>query len=163
RGAMGGESDPIVELRRYEPEDADAVWALHNRALEGTGAHPGNGDWDRDVRDPIRHYLDRGGEFLVCLVGGALAAMGAYLPDDATRSVEIKRMRVEPAMHRRGLGMRVLSELERRARDHGYEWVTLETTKQQIAAQALYARAGYRVTGVGRVGVFEVVRFEKAL
>ena len=43
---------PKLEIRSFDPSDAAAVWALHNEALEGTGAHAGNGPWDADVRDP---------------------------------------------------------------------------------------------------------------
>ena len=90
-------------FRQVEPKDYQAIWELHNRALEDTGAHGGNGEWDEDVRDPDASYLKRGGNFLVLEVHGRVAAMGAYVPVDAS-TVEIRRMRVEPAVQGTGIG-----------------------------------------------------------
>ena len=53
-------------IRKIHPGDIEAVWELHNRALEGTGAHAGNDEWDKDLRSPMESYLDSGGNFLVC-------------------------------------------------------------------------------------------------
>lgn len=151
-----------LNVVRFEPQDARSVWELHNRALEPTGAHVGNGEWDRDVTDPIVHYIDRGGEFLVGWIDGHIVAMGAYLPHSVDE-VEIKRMRVEPVLQRRGLGRRILRELERRAAAAGYRRAFLSTTVQQEPAQSLYKSEGYRVTGHGREAGFDTLRFEKTL
>lgn len=44
-----------MKLRTYEPSDQDAVWTLHNLALDGAGAnHPG--PWDNDL-DRSRHSI----------------------------------------------------------------------------------------------------------
>ena len=153
---------PAVEIRRFRMEDSEAVWSLHNRALEGTGAHLGNGVWDQDVRDPASHYLERGGEFLVGFSGGELVVMGAFVPIEGS-AIEIKRMRVRPSVQRQGLGKLLLSALESRAIVQGYTVAKLDTARQQIAAQALYIASGYRVIGTGQVDRFETVLFEKAL
>lgn len=153
---------PDLTIRRFEAGDAEYVWDLHNRALEPTGAHVGNGEWDRDVTDPIAYYLDRGGEFLVGRLGPEIVVMGAYLPH-SDEEVEIKRMRVEPSLQRRGLGRSILRELEQRARAAGFRRAFLVTTVQQKPARALYESAGYRVTAHGREAGFDTLRFAKAL
>jgi GNAT superfamily N-acetyltransferase len=56
---------------------------------------------------------------------------------------EIKRMFVTAAARGRGHGRALLAELERRARDAGYERVRLYTTEVLREARALYAQAGY--------------------
>ena len=38
-----------LHIRAYAPEDYDAVWALHNLALDAVDAHGGNGPWDDDL------------------------------------------------------------------------------------------------------------------
>ncbi|MEN8181081.1 MAG: GNAT family N-acetyltransferase [Myxococcota bacterium] len=151
-----------LEIRSFRPADAGAVWTLHNEALEGTGAHAGNGPWDEDLRDPGSAYLDPGGEFLVCLRGPELVAMGALRPTSVD-SAEIKRMRVAPRLQRRGLGTRILGALEERARSLGFIRLHLDTTVQQTAAQRFYLRHGYREVRRGSVGSFELIFYEKAL
>ena len=133
------------QVREVQSIDLAAIWQLHNRALADTGAHAGNGDWDRDVRDPLTSYVQRGGNFLVCELDGLVVGMGAYIPADE-RSVEIKRMRVDPAYQRTGIGKRILYDLESHAKRCGFVRSILETTQQQKPAQSFYERNGYRRT-----------------
>jgi GNAT superfamily N-acetyltransferase len=57
---------------------------------------------------------------------------------------EIKRMFVTASARRRGHARALLAELERVARDRGYERVRLYTTEVLGEARALYDDAGYR-------------------
>jgi GNAT superfamily N-acetyltransferase len=57
--------------------------------------------------------------------------------------VEIKRMWVAPSARGLGLGRRLLSELERHARDRGASIAHLETNRTLTEAIALYRSAGY--------------------
>ena len=141
---------PPVRVRRYREEDRQAVWELHNLALEQTEAHLGNGPWDDDLGAIAATYLEGGGEFLVGVEDARIVAMGALRPRDARRA-EIRRMRVHPAVQRRGFGRRLLHQLEQRAAELGYRTLVLDTTMQQQAAQALYRSEGYEETGRGRL------------
>jgi GNAT superfamily N-acetyltransferase len=161
-GSQPMQATSALSIRRFQPTDAAAVWSLHNRALSGTKAHVGNGPWDDDVQEPQSHYLDRGGEFLVGFIGEKLVAMAAYLPLDA-KTVQVKRMRVVPEGQRKGYGKRILGKLESLASRQGYTNITLDTTREQVAAQQLYLAAGYVIVGHGRSGRFETVLFEKKL
>lgn len=152
----------MLELRRFSPSDEEAVWDLHNIALQDTGAHRGNGPWDEDLRAIPDIYLEEGGEFLVGSLDGRLVAMGA-LRRMTGRVGEIKRMRVHPLFQRRGFGRQVLAALEERARELGYRAVRLDTAVVQTAAQSLYRSAGYREVGRGQIGGLDVVYFEKRL
>ncbi len=151
-----------MRLRRYRDADREAVWQLHNLALEHAGAHGGSGPWDDDLNAIRATYLERGGEFLVGVEGRRIVAMGALRRRDAA-CAELKRMRVHPAVQRRGLGRRLLRRLEERAVELGYRTLVLDTTMRQQAAQALYRAEGYRETGRGRAGPFELVFFEKQI
>jgi GNAT superfamily N-acetyltransferase len=64
---------------------------------------------------------------------------------------EIKRMFVTASARRRGHGRELLAELERRARDAGYERVRLYTTEVLREARALYEAAGYRRVDIAPV------------
>jgi ribosomal protein S18 acetylase RimI-like enzyme len=152
----------VLELRRFEDADSDAVWELHNLGLEGTGAHLGHGRWDDDLRAIPAAYLNDGGEFLVGVVNGRVVAMGALRHITASVA-ELKRMRVHPAVQRRGFGRALLSALENRARELGYSKLRLDTGVVLTAAQRLYQSAGYREVGRGQIGAVNVIYFEKRL
>jgi ribosomal protein S18 acetylase RimI-like enzyme len=149
-------------IRRYRPCDHDAVWELHNLALEATGAHGGSGPWDDDLHHVEEAYLRSGGEFLVGTLDGRVVAMGALKRLTEERA-EIKRMRVHPDFWRRGFGQRILGRLERKACESGYRSLVLDTTTGQTAAQELYRGSGYVETGRRRRGPFELILFEKQL
>jgi len=151
-----------LRIRRFEDSDRDAVWRLHNAALHDAGAHAGSGPWDDDLHAVRRVYLEQGGEFVVGLLGDELVAMGA-LRRTGLRRAEIKRMRVAPRHQRRGFGRRMLEHLEHRAAQLGYTQLHLDTTTEQLAAQALYRNHGYRETARERNDRFELIFYEKNL
>ncbi|MEO0398276.1 MAG: GNAT family N-acetyltransferase [Pseudomonadota bacterium] len=151
-----------IVIRAFVDTDSVPVWGLHNRALEGTGAHAGNGAWDQDVRDPHKFYSNCNGVFLVGERAGRISAMGAYIPK-GDGVVEIKRMRVDPAYQGRGLGGRILEALERRAKAAGFTLAVVETLERQKTAQRLYERSGYINIGVSTMGDFEIIHYEKDL
>ena len=77
---------------------------------------------------------------------------------------EIKRMFVTAGARRRGHGRELLAELERRARDAGYERVRVYTTAVLREALALYDDAGYRRVDIAPVdGRADDVWLEKRL
>jgi len=57
---------------------------------------------------------------------------------------EIKRMYVDPAFRRQGIGARVLAFLEEHAHAAGYHEAWLESGNEQPDAISLYVAAGYR-------------------
>ena len=152
----------MMQVRRYRASDHDAVWDLHNLALNEVGAHAGSGPWDDDLHRIDAEYIHAGGEFYVGIIDGRIVAMGALKRLTDTRA-EICRMRVHPDLQRRGLGTRILSKLEQRARDLGFRTLTLDTTVGQVAAIRMYTRAGYVEVARGRKLGFEVMAFEKRL
>jgi putative acetyltransferase len=108
--------------------------------------------------------LAPGSGFVVGRIGGHPVACGAYRPMGPDVA-EIKRMYVDPACRGRGLGRRVLDDLEARARRNGYATVRLETGVLQPEAIRLYESAGYR--RIDNYGIYQgnprSVCFEKDL
>ena len=76
----------MMEVRRYIASDHDAVWDLHNLALNEVGAHAGSGPWDDDLHRIDAEYIDAGGEFYVGIIDGRIVAMGALKRLTDTRS-----------------------------------------------------------------------------
>ena len=88
-------------------------------------------------------FVEPDGVFLVVRDDeGSAVACGGIARFDAERA-ELKRMYVVPAVRGRGLGRRVLVELEGAARRLGYAAVVLETGDRQPEALALYESSGY--------------------
>ena len=57
---------------------------------------------------------------------------------------ELKRMWLAPWVRRRGVGKRLLTEMEARSRALGHRTLRLDTNANLPEAVALYQRAGYR-------------------
>lgn len=148
------------ELRQLRSADIPAVIRLHFAALRAIGADAGPGPWDDDLNDIAGVYLQGGGEFLVATLGGTIIGMSALRRVDA-RTAEIKRMRVARDWQGRGLGRRLLVELESRAAALGYTRLILDTTERQPAALALYGSAGFRVTGTAVIAGLTSITMEK--
>jgi len=172
-----------LHVRRYEPRDADAVWALHERALRDIGAFDeAYAHLDADLREIEDAYLAAGGDFLVGEpatdtsdreAGGddaSIIAMGGLQPATAVdhhgggaATGVVRRMRVDPSHQRRGHGRTVLETLESRARDLGFDRLVLDTTPRQTAAMALYESAGYAETRRESTPAGEMVFYAKPL
>jgi ribosomal protein S18 acetylase RimI-like enzyme len=152
----------MLDIRQYIDADKDTVWKLHNEALAGTGAHAGNGAWDNDLHEIPKYYINDGGLFLVGVLENRIVAMGALKRLDRSTG-EIKRMRIAPDCQRRGYGSAMLATLEQQGRELGITRFVLDTTDIQVAARGLYEKHGYRETGTGKMGRFNVIYYEKTL
>ena len=137
-----------LRIRAYEPGDAEAVWAVHERAFRASPVpFVEDAPADDDLRAIAKRYLEPGGgAFLVGTVDGEVVATGGYRRvDDET--VEIRRMRVEPDRQGNGYARRLLDRLETRAATEGFGRAVLETHEDLTAARSLYESAGYAAVG----------------
>ena len=82
------------------------------------------------------------GVFVLVREGDRPVACGGIARFDADRA-EVKRMYVVPDARGRGLGRRVLAELEELARSFGYTGLVLETGDRSEAALAIYTSSGF--------------------
>ncbi len=152
----------MIEIRQYQPSDAEEVHNLHILGLQQTGAYVGSGPWDADLDQIEQVYLRNNGEFLVGTVEGRLIAMGALKRTTSERA-EIKRMRVHPDVQGRGIGQQIVTLLEQRARAFGYTTLHLDTMATQIAAQRLYRKNGFQETHRTFIKGMECLFLEKSL
>ncbi|HEY2160700.1 MAG TPA: helix-turn-helix domain-containing GNAT family N-acetyltransferase [Solirubrobacteraceae bacterium] len=133
----------MVELRVVDPAQPDAQGCLRAYFAEldrrseipfdpakGTSAEP------HELREPA-------GAFLIAYLRDEPAGCGAvkHRPDGSS---EIKRMWVAESVRGLGIGGRLLSELERLARDRGATAVRLDTNKSLVEAISMYRSRGYR-------------------
>ena len=154
-----------LHVRRYEPADRNALWYVHDRAFRASPVEfvP---DVDRYLRRVPEAFL-ADGEFLVGTLPTAEAGPTPYDPGDERvvacggfqprddRTAKLRSVRVDPAVQRRGYGRTLVTALEDRAREQGYERVTLTTSEDLRAARGLYESLGYERTGREYVPAFD--------
>ncbi len=140
---------PEPTLRRATPADAAAIRALVAAVLAEFGLRSDPAGTDADLADLDRHYLARGGDFVVLVdaSGAVVGTCGLHptdVPADAPRTVELRKMYLVPALRGRGQGRRLLAWALDRARELGFRRITLETATVLRDARALYERHGFR-------------------
>ncbi len=139
RDRLAGMEAPAFVL---EASDS-AVSAELQRAYfaDIAGRYPG---WSPDLipsADPAE-VAPPVGAWVVAYLGGRPVGCGGIkrLDDEAA---ELKRIYLGPAARGRGVGRRLLEELERHARVLGYAYLRLDTGDRQPEALALFRSAGY--------------------
>lgn len=129
-------------FRDVSPEDADLQPIITGLFGEYEARY---GDYfSRSAEEELTEwYLPPQGLFIVMERDGETLAMGAYKPfDDET--AELKRIWTRRDQRRKGLGLLVVAELERRAALAGYRRVYLTTGFRQPEAVRLYLAQGYQ-------------------
>jgi ribosomal protein S18 acetylase RimI-like enzyme len=170
----GCSGDPRLEgtlIRQYRDSDRPTVWALSQIPHHGETADPtvpldlpkreDPGNFD-DLRNINESFVGRGGEFLVIELDSRVVAMGGIVPNERGQA-EVLRVRVHPALRRRGLGRAIMTALEERAAQLGLSEMHLDTTAQQPEAVAFYRGLGYQEAGREKFPEWELVYFVKQL
>lgn len=185
-----------VTIRRYDPGDRNAVWAVHDRAFRASPV-----EFDPEMNRYLRRipdfFPDSSGEFLVATVpadrgatGGTrpdptedapgderVVGCGGFLPSTAEGSsvrpsapvdpdgetAEIRSVRVDPDHQRRGVGSALVTGLQERAREAGFDRMVLDTNVDLAGARGLYRSLGYDPVGREAAHGFELVYFEREL
>lgn len=181
---MRGEESGIIDMkdRRVDPEDAlnveirpataadaEAIIDLHFAAVHETAAacYPREvlDSWSRppDERryQQIRQAVARGEELIVVAQDASeVVGFGSIVPG----LQELHAVYVHPKVGRRGIGSRILIELEHLAVDRGVTRLEMDAS---VNAEAFYQRAGYETVerSVFRLGGVEMasVKMKKEL
>ena len=128
-------------------------------------------DADLSGRDGADHpfyaqynEIDKIKYVVVAYENGKPVSSGA-IKEFSRDTMEVKRMYTLPEFRGKGLASKVLSELEKWAKELGCEKCTLETGKKQPEAIALYKKKGYKIIpNYGQyAGVENSVCFEKEI
>ena len=171
-----------LRIRRYHAPDHAVVLALHREGLAQVGLRPGDGVYyDHDFFQMEAIYLRNNGEFLVGELGDRIVAMGGlrradlipggharayggYAPGTpALDAAEMVRLRVLPAVQRRGYGTALVQALEERAVEYGYRILRADTTELQTPALSLYRKFGWTETRRETIGGIVNIYIEKPL
>jgi GNAT superfamily N-acetyltransferase len=129
-----------VDVRRADISSPDAQQLILALNAELDGRYPEEGA--NFFRLDAEEVADGRGAFLVAYLDRRPVGCGAVRRNEPGVA-EIKRMYVSPEARGRGVGRRVLDELEAVARQFGVRRLVLETGPRQPEALALYRRAGF--------------------
>ncbi len=127
-----------LTIRRERPDQPDVLTMIETLDAQMTALYPAESNHLLDVAA----LSDPAVTFLVARAGEEAVGCGAVLNDPRGWG-ELKRMYVRPDRRGRGVGKRVLAELEAVARDSGLRLLRLETGIHNGEALALYRRAGF--------------------
>ena len=103
--------------------------------------------WSRHL---LEELLEHEGAVSLAAVGEGGAVLGYTSAQTVLDEGYINNVAVHPAYRRRGIASRLLEELRRRGTELGLSFLTLEVRASNLAAQALYAKHGYREVGCRR-------------
>lgn len=122
-------------IRRAVPADAAAILALEELFPS-----------DRMPARAVRRFLSvPSAQVFVATAGSAVLGNLILLTRRGARVARIYSVVVAPAARGQGLGQRLVERGERAARACGCLRLALEVRADNAAAQALYARLGYRL------------------
>jgi DNA-binding MarR family transcriptional regulator len=132
----------LVQINDEDPTSDDAQHCLGAYFRELDERFDGGFDAGRSIPAEAPDLVEPAGLLLVARLDGQPVGAGAvkfHGPEPA----EIKRMWVAGQARGLGVGRRLLTDLERRARDHGATMARLETNRALTEAIALYRSTGY--------------------
>ncbi len=132
-----------VRIAIADPSSADARWCLEQYVLELNERFDAGFDPARSISAQAHEMTPPAGLFLIAYLRQQPVGCGA-LKFHADAPTELKRMWVAREARGLGLGRRLLSELERHAREAGVKIAHLETNGTLKEAIALYRRSGYQ-------------------
>jgi DNA-binding MarR family transcriptional regulator/GNAT superfamily N-acetyltransferase len=132
----------LVEIGDEDPTSNDAQHCLGAYFRELDERFEGGFDAGRSIPADASDLVEPAGLLLVARLDGRPVGAGA-VKFHGTEPAEIKRMWVGGPARGLGVGRRLLTELERRARNHGATTSRLETNRALTEAIALYRSTGY--------------------
>ncbi len=135
-----------MKIREFSyPEDLPAILGLWSTA--GPGVHLGRSDEPAEIEKKLSRDPDL---FLVAEEDGELigAVMGGY---DGRRAI-VYHLAVDPGRRRKGLGKRLMGELEARLKAKGCLKAYLLVTKDNPAALRFYEGQGWEVMDMHLMG-----------
>ncbi len=146
-----------IQVRTYRPSDQQAVRRLYDEGrLEGT-VQPN--DTGADIDNIESEYLSKDRtHFWVAYYQDCVVGMIGV--DEADRQVaEIRRLRVEPSLHGRGIGMKLLETSLGFCRHHGYLKVILDTRLRKGEAISIFDKFAFQHTRTRQVQGKELLEF----
>ena len=133
---------PDLTVVRAAVDDPVVAPLLHDLMIEYSTRYGGPSPYTTLTEVPASDFTPPDGAFVVLTEDSDTIAGGALRRYDE-QTAEVKRVWTSSRHRRRGLGIRLMAELERVALELGYRRIHLTTGGRQPEAVALYLAAGY--------------------
>ncbi|HEV2458241.1 MAG TPA: MarR family winged helix-turn-helix transcriptional regulator [Ktedonobacterales bacterium] len=151
-----------VRIAVADPSSADARWCIEQYFAELNERFEAGFDPTRGISAEPHELVPPAGLLLVAHLRQEPVGCGA-LKFHGDAPAELKRMWVAPHVRGLGLGRRLLSELERTAREAGVRMLHLETNGTLTEAITLYRASGYQEVAAFNAEPYAHHWFEKVL
>jgi DNA-binding MarR family transcriptional regulator/GNAT superfamily N-acetyltransferase len=132
----------LVNVDVEDPASAAARYCIESYFAELDTRFDAGFDPEQSISADVDELTEPAGLLLVARLRGEPIGCGA-LKLHGREPAEVKRMWVAPSARGLGVGRRILSELDERARRRGVGLLRLETNRTLKEAGALYRSAGY--------------------
>jgi [ribosomal protein S18]-alanine N-acetyltransferase len=129
----------VTFTRLTSAEGLDGVLALDELCFHRPWTR---GDYERELADPNRCFI-----YLAVVEGATIAYCSFWRIFD---EIHVNNFAVHPAWRRRGIGKALLAFVVGEAASLGAPFATLEVRASNLAAVAMYERAGFRRAGLRR-------------
>jgi ribosomal protein S18 acetylase RimI-like enzyme len=157
-----------IDIRRAEPDDADAIADVHHSAWRGAYAgiipHRAlNAMIGRRGRDWWSRAIRKASSILVAEIGGEIAGyatLGRNRSRDLKQQGEIYELYIRPEYQGVGLGTRLFAAARQSLEDHGLHGLVVWALEENSNAIAFYEGAGGRDVAEG-VEVFDQKALKK--
>lgn len=137
----------MTSFRETTTDAAAAAVLLNEYFDQRAETFPGGADAYRRVLPRPSDFLPPSGTFVIVEDAATDIGCGGIRQlspaADGRVRYEVKHLYLRPETRGRGTGRALLEELERRALTLGAQQLVLDTNASQVAAGALYHRAGY--------------------
>lgn len=147
----------MIAIVACGPERAEEVHRLTQLAYQGQELLDPPSGASRETPEKVREQLDAYGGALALLAGEVVGCLRWDLHID--RDLYVKRLAVDPACRRRGVGSALMDWAESEARRRGLEGVILGVRIALADNLDFYRSLGYRVVGDGRHAGYDRATF----
>jgi phosphinothricin acetyltransferase len=141
-----------VEIRPTQEADLPAITAIYAQAVrEGTATFELDPPDLSEMTRRFRALRDGGFPYFVAVLEGRIAGYayaGPYRPRPAYRFTVENSVYLDPASHRRGIGLRLMQELIAACEARGYrQMIAVIGDSANAASVGLHTRCGFQMIG----------------
>jgi putative acetyltransferase len=153
----------IIQVNK-EGEELDSIRQLFSEYEKELNEDLCFQSFEEELKDPLKKYGDSMGILLLAYWNNDVAGCVALTPLKDESVCEMKRLYVNPAHRKHGIGRLLVDELLKTAKEKGYTKIKLDTLQRLQPAIRLYESYGFvHTTAYYTNPISDVVYMEKIL
>lgn len=129
-------------IREFVPTDQKATRSVVLRGFKDFGFKY-TPQYDFDLDDPKKHYIESGGMFYVLEIDGKIVGTIAVIKKGDI--AELKRWYVDKDFQGKGYGSKLLDKAILFCKENGINKIEFETNKKFTKAHILYKKRGFKI------------------